>query len=83
MDYYYNSGSGNSSLAPSYSVTLPGHQPQETPAEQVQVSTLARRIHGWSWQAVRTRFQLFLVLDTLADRRLCSFPSVWALEPST
>ena len=48
MDYYQNNN------YQTYNVNLPG-QPQQTqePAEQVPVSGLARRIHGWSWQAVR------------------------------
>lgn len=51
MDYYTNNNSYQTQQT--YNVNLPGRQPEPEPAEQVEVSGLARRIHGWSWQAVR------------------------------
>ena len=56
MDYYQNNTSYYQTQQPAYNVNLPGYKPEE-PAEQApQVSSLARRIHGWSWQAVRDDF---------------------------
>ena len=81
MDYYQNNTSYYQTQQPAYNVNLPGYKPEE-PAEQApQVSSLARRIHGWSWQAVRGH--LYSVRSPALTFSSASSPLEWAREPSS
>ena len=58
--------------------SYPAEHPEEAPRSEYKVTRIARRIHGWSWQAVSNTSMSV----SLSSHSCQSSLLVWALEPS-